>query len=67
MIKRPLLVIQFRDKHMKNTRKYSDVNPYDLNQVGKIRNSRSRIVGIRSRSDDPYSTSSVLGPRLRQK
>ncbi len=43
---------------MNNKRKNSDVNPYDLNQVSKIKSSRSGVVRTRSRSDDPYSTSS---------
>lgn len=43
---------------MNNKRKNSDFNPYDLNQVSKMKSSRTRVVRTRSRSDDPYSTSS---------
>jgi len=37
-------------------RKNSDINPYDLNQISKIRNKRLKKVKIRPRSNDPYST-----------
>lgn len=43
---------------MNNKRENNDFNPYDLNQVSKKKNGRSGMVRTRSRSDDPYSTSS---------
>ena len=43
---------------MNDKRKNGDVNPYDLNQVSKIKTNRSRVVRTRSLPDDPYSTSS---------
>ena len=43
---------------MNNKRKNSDVSPYDLNQIGKIKTTGSGVARTRSRSDDPYSTSS---------
>ena len=45
---------------MNNKGKNRDVNPYDLNQVSKIKSSRARVVRTRPRSDDPYSTSSSV-------